>query len=47
MRTREDGSGFVPNNLLMVKKTDPQKAIKNLARELRRAPNIGDLETRH
>ena len=46
VRSRKNGSAFVPNDLLVVKKPDAQQAVQNLARELTGVPDVGHLETR-
>jgi hypothetical protein len=43
--SREHGSAFVPDDPLVVKESDPQQAIQNLAGEFRGVPDIGHLET--
>jgi hypothetical protein len=47
VRAGEYGSAFIPDNLLMVEKADPQQTVENLAGELRRMPNVRHLEARH
>src|SRR5579859_4395878 len=47
VRARKDGSTFVPNDLLVVKKSDTQQAVQNLAREFAGVPDVGHIETRN
>ena len=47
MSARQHGASFVPDNLLVVQKTDAQQSGKDFARELRRMPDVSDLEIRH
>src|SRR5437868_6285968 len=47
MRAGEDGSSLVPDNLLMMQKTDPQQAIQDLAGEFRSVPDIRHFKAWH
>src|ERR1700733_245625 len=45
-RTRKHCAAFVPDNLLVVKKTNAKKAVEHLACEFARMPDISNLEAR-
>ena len=47
MRSREDRSPFVPDDLLVVQEADPQQSVQHLARELRGVPDVGHLQAGH
>src|ERR1041385_5601058 len=47
MRPRENCAPLVPDELLMVEKTNSQQTVEHFARELRCVPHIRRLEARY
>jgi hypothetical protein len=46
-RPGKNGAPFVPDNLLVMQEAYPQQAVQNFARELRRMPNVANLQAGH
>ena len=44
---REHGAPFVPDDLLVVRKPDPEQAIEDLPCKLRGVPHVAHLQTGH
>jgi hypothetical protein len=44
VRPRENGPPLIPNDLLMMKESNPQQAVENLASENGRMPDVRNLK---
>ena len=47
VRSRQDGSAFVPDDLLVVKEPNAQQPVQNFACELAGVPDLGNIEARN